>query len=115
MGFSWKKSADREPLKNWPKDGEGNPEEPVFLKHCSCVDLEDEMTINLLLSADIPSLRQYSDGTFGKVILGMSGYGADIFVPASLLEDAQALLMEGVDEDELYREIQELDEERGAD
>ena len=31
------------------------------------------------------------DGQFGKIMLGMSGYGVEILVPETLLADAQAL------------------------
>ena len=34
------------------------------------------------------------DGGFGRVVLGMSGQGTDIYVPESLLEDAIELCKE---------------------
>ena len=40
----------------------------------------------------IPCLKNYpGDGQFGKIMLGMSGYGVEILVPETLLADAQAL------------------------
>ena len=49
----------------------------------------------------IPCLRQYpNDGQFGKLILGISGSGVDIFVPASVWEDACELIRESDDETE---------------
>ena len=49
-------------------------------------------------SYDIPVLRRYEkDGTLGKVVLGFSGYGVQLYVPASRLEEAREL-MKPVDE-----------------
>lgn len=48
-----------------------------------------------------PVPRQYpNDGQFGKLILGISGSGVDIFVPASVWEDACELIRESDDETE---------------
>ena len=47
----------------------------------------------MLEAYGIPCLRDYpGDGSFGKVVLGMSGQGTDIYVPESMLEEAQNLL-----------------------
>lgn len=80
-------------LKNWPLDESGEYLAPTFLTHCSNQDLDDELLINMLSAYGIPCLRQYpNDGEFGRLILGMAGSGVDIFVPATMLEDAKALL-----------------------
>lgn len=89
----------------WPKDETGAPEAPVFLTHCRSNDMEDVVTENMLGAYGIPVLRTYpGDGSFGKVVLGMSGTGSDLLVPASLLEDAKAL-MEAETDDELQSGI----------
>lgn len=76
----------------WPVQENGEPEEPAFLCHMHEQDMADEIRMNMLETYGIPCLRTYpGDGAFGKVILGMSGEGACLFVPASMLEDAQAL------------------------
>ena len=86
------RSAPGQAYKDWPKIA-GEPEEPVFLKHCTSVDMADEMLINMLTAYGIPAVKLYpSNGGFGKVVLGMSGEGANIFVPASMHDDAVALL-----------------------
>ena len=55
----------------------------------------DELKINMLEAYSIPCLRMYpGDGGFGRVVLGMSGQGTDIYVPKSLLEDAIELCKE---------------------
>ena len=73
----------------WPKDNLGNSERAVFLCHLSSNDMADELLVNLLDAFGIPAVRQYpGDGDFGKVILGMSGYGTDLYVPESMYEDA---------------------------
>jgi hypothetical protein len=55
----------------------------------------DEMTVNMLEAYGIPCLKVYPGyGSFGKLILGMSGEGTEIYVPKSLHEDALALCTE---------------------
>lgn len=76
----------------WPKNAQGEPEAPALLCNCKSLDLGDELKINMLEAYGIPCLKIYpGDGSFGKLILGMSGQGVDIYVPQSMLEDAQAL------------------------
>ncbi len=86
---------------HWPKTSAGEPEKAVFLCNCKALDLRDELLINMLEAYGIPCLRDYpGNGSFGKVVLGMSGQGTDIYVPASRLEDAQNLLTAKPDEQE---------------
>lgn len=83
----------------WPKKEDGSPVSPVFLAHMPESQLEAEMTVNLLEAYQIPALWQYpNDGAFGKIILGISGTGADIYVPETLLEDAQNILSGDIQE-----------------
>ncbi len=90
----WYQSLPGQAYMDWPKI-DGEPEEPVFLKHCTSVDMEDDMLINMLSAYGIPAIKLYpSNGGFGKVVLGMSGDGANIFVPASLHDDAVTLMEE---------------------
>ena len=93
---SWKKPethrrsggvASRRSLRALAQDEAGQPEPPVYLCHCKGIDMDDDVT--RLEAFGIPCLRQYpNDGQFGKLILGISGSGVDIFVPASVWEDA---------------------------
>lgn len=88
-------------LEKWPKGEDGQPVPPVKLAHCKSSDMEDVMTVNMLEAYGIPALRVYpGDGVFGKIVLGMSGTGTDILVPANMYEDAKAL-MEAEPDDEL--------------
>ena len=53
------------------------------------------MLIGRLRSYGVPAVTQYpSNGAFDKVLFGTSSDGTDIYVPASLLEDAKVLLTE---------------------
>lgn len=89
---SWSNSFQGQFYKEWPKK-DGTPEEPAFLKHCTSVDMEDEMLISMLSAYGIPAVKLYpSNGSFGKVVLGMSAEGTDIFVPISMLDDATSLM-----------------------
>ena len=84
----------------WPKDEEGRAEDSAFLCTCSNTDLSDELTVNMLEAYGIPCLRDYpGNGAFGRVIMGTSGTGVDIYVPKSMLEEAK-MLIEGEKNDE---------------
>ena len=84
----------------WPKDEAETPEAPAFLQHVNGSQLEVDMVKSLLEAYDIPVVCTYSnDGELGRVILGQPGSGTDLFVPASMLETAQALLRGGEDPD----------------
>lgn len=89
LKLEWGRRITGELLERWPKDEKGEPVEPVFLTHCSNLDFNDEMTVNLLEAYSIPCLRQYpNDGDFGRLVLGVSGTGVDIYIPNTMYEDA---------------------------
>lgn len=91
----WGRAISGPILQRWPKDSSGQPEEPVFLCNCRNTNFSDELKVNMLEAYGIPCLRVYpGDGVFGSLILGVSGQGVDIYVPASLFEDAQKLCEE---------------------
>lgn len=86
----------------WPRDEKGEPVLPELLTHCSPLDMEAEMIQSMLESFGIPSLRMLpGDGAFGELILGMSGNGIDIYVPCTMLDEAQDLLKGEPDDDGL--------------
>lgn len=85
----WGRKITGDLLKRWPRDEKGELIEPVFLTHCSNLDFSDEMLVNLLEAYSIPCLRQYpNDGDFGRLVLGVSGTGVDVYVPITMYEDA---------------------------
>ncbi|MCL2568864.1 MAG: hypothetical protein FWE12_05440 [Oscillospiraceae bacterium] len=91
----------------WPNDENGKPIEPAFLVHLSAVDLEGQIVISMLESEGIPVVTQYPNGgSFGRVIIGISGTGIDLYVPITRLEDAIGMLEgeiaeDGYEEDDL--------------
>ena len=88
----WNRSLSGELFERWPKDENGEPEEPVFLGTAVNINLFDELTVNMLEAYGIPCIKRYpGNGSFGKLIMGMSGEGTEIYVPKSMLEDAAAL------------------------
>ena len=88
----WGRAMGDKLCDRWPRNAQGEPETPALLCNCKSLDLGDELRINMLEAYGIPCLKIYpGDGSFGKLILGMSGQGVDIYVPQSLLEDARAL------------------------
>lgn len=88
-------------LEKWPRRENGDYVAPVLLTHCVSNDMQDTLTVNMLEAYGIPAVCVYpGDGVFGKIVLGMSGTGADILVPENMYEDAKAL-MEAEPDDEL--------------
>ena len=102
FGFN---NKDKKPLTDiWPKGDNGEREKAVFLCHLSANDMQDELLVNMLEAYGIPAIKNYpGDGEFGKVILGMSGLGTDLFVPESMYEDAVNLInnTEGITDEQL--------------
>ena len=77
----------------WPNTDEGKPVPPAFLTHLRATDMEGQIAISLLESAEIPVVTQYpNNGSFGRVVLGFSGTGIDLYVPETVLEEAKALM-----------------------
>ena len=98
---SFGRSIPGELYKQWPRDMKGEPVPPKFLTHCSSRDVEDVMLVNFLQSYGIPAAVIHpGDGSFGKVVLGLSGTGSSIFVPETMYEHAKEL-MEAKPDDEL--------------
>ena len=77
----------------WPNDENGEPVAPAYLTHSGGGPLDMEMTVNLLKAYGIPYISEYpNNGVVGKIIMGQPTCGMDIYVPETLLEDAQNLL-----------------------
>ena len=85
----------------WPKYSDGGPVRPKLLTHSRSNDFQDIMLINMLEAYGIPAFADHpGDGTLGKVVLGMSGFGSNIYVPETMYEDAITIL-EAEPDDEL--------------
>ena len=77
----------------WPKDEAGREVQAVLLTHTFDAPADADTAISLLSAYGIPCFKYYAkEGGAGKVINGFSGYGADLYVPASRLEEARELL-----------------------
>ena len=101
--LTWGK-AEHDLSERWPKNADGTNEQPAFLTLVMDTNAEADMLCSMLRAYDIPVLRRYEgDGAFGKVVLGTPGHGTELYVPASMLEDARALLVP-VDESSLEEE-----------
>ena len=95
LNVKWGEFADGALLDRWPRNAEGEAEKPVFLCTRSCVDLSDKLLMNMLEAYRIPCLSmERGNGNLGRVYLGISGYGTDIYVPENLLLDAKQLCEE---------------------
>lgn len=77
----------------WPKNAAGQPEKAVLLTRMSDIGSEAELTISMLRAFGVPVTRRYAgDGQLGRVILGFSGFGTELYVPESMLSLAQDLM-----------------------
>ena len=87
---------------NWPLDENGEREKAVLLTHTLDEKAEAELLISMLAAYEIPAFPYYDkEGATGRVISGFSGFGADIYVPQSMLEDAKSIMQaQPVDEEE---------------
>jgi len=86
---------------HWPKDENGEPVAPAYLKHISGGPLDLEVAVNLLEAYGIPHVSEYpNNGQFGKLIFGHPPSGMEIFVPETMLEDAQNILSAKVIEED---------------
>lgn len=90
----WSRTEDFDAVKAWPVGPDGEPEEPVLLQCAADFESYAGLTISRLEAYGIPVLTRYPDGgQLGKVVLGFSGYGVDLFVPQSRLAQAKELLI----------------------
>lgn len=77
----------------WPDGRDGEPEEPILLTEMPDFGGRCQLLQSRLRAYSIPSITRYpGGGTLGKVVLGFSGYGVQLFVPASRLEESCKLL-----------------------
>ena len=84
----------------WPRDAQGEIVAPKFLKHCTSVDMEDTLLVNMPGSYGVPAVVLHpGDGNFGKVVIGMSGTGSSIFVPETMYDLAKELMEAEPDDD----------------
>ena len=81
--------ADRSLLNRWPKGADGQPEKAEKLTWQPELGGMADITLSMLEGCGIPAFKV---GTQGKVVLGFAGLGVEIYVPASRLEEAKALL-----------------------
>ena len=94
---------------DWPLEENGEKVKAVLLKETFDSPAESDMMISMLAAYGIPCFKYYEkEGGAGKVINGFAGYGASLYVPQTMLEDAQNILnAEAVEEDENDAELHE--------
>ena len=92
-------------LPAWPIGEDGRKEPAKLLCHTFDSFAEADMTISFLSAYGIPCFPYYDgEGVTGKVISGFSGYGASLYVPESMYDEAEALLNAEPVEDEENKE-----------
>jgi len=103
---NWGKSTD--PMKNWPLQDDGTPVRPVYLCNESSLSFSAEVAVSMLNAYGIPVMTQHpSGGSMGKVVLGISGYGQELYVPETMLDTARDLISDDVEilEEEMYESL----------
>ena len=91
MDWSTKKNNDEKPA--WPLAENGETVAPAFLRHIFGGPLDTGLTLNLLEAYGIPYVSDYpNNGLFGQLIMGHPPGGMEVYVPETMLEDAQNLL-----------------------
>lgn len=94
----WAKTGEGE--LPWPVTETGEPEQAVFLANVSDTGVDAELIVGMLRAFGVPVVRGFrEDGQLGKIILGFSGYGESLYVPAGRLELARELLKPSEEED----------------
>ena len=89
--MTWGSNKKNSP--EWPNNEAGVAVPPAFLVHIHGGPLDMELTLNLLEAYGIPYVCEYpNNGLFGKLILGYPPGGIRVFVPETMLEDAQNIL-----------------------
>lgn len=107
----------------------GNLVDVLIEKNCSCeldeeeeddkgvflISAQDEMEANIieakLKQYRIPVLKKFREtGGYLSVIMGVTPFGIDMFVPSKLLEDAQKIIEPQELSDDFYAEGDEGDE-----
>ena len=99
MKWSLRKKKDDEP--KWPVAENGEPVPPAFLTHIGGGPLDMELTLNLLNAYGIPHVCEYpNNGLFGQLIMGHPPSGMEVYVPETMLEDAQNVMNADIIEEE---------------
>jgi len=98
--LGWKFGRADESKLEWPVSENGEPVAPAFLTHIGGGPMDMEVTLGLLGAYGIAHVAEYpNNGLFGKLIMGHPPSGMEIYVPETMLEDAQNLLSADVIED----------------
>lgn len=101
----WKSGSTQDALKNWPLDESGEKIRAALLMQTFDSPADTDMVISLLSAYEIPCFKYYDlDGGAGKIINGFSGYGASLYVPATLLSTARDILSAQVQDEDMREE-----------
>ena len=93
--IKWGEYLDSALLEQWPRTDDGEAEKAVYLCSRTSSDLSDRILVNMLSAYGIPCLvMERGNGNLGRLYLGISGFGTDIYVPESLLHHAKQLCEE---------------------
>ena len=96
-------------------DESGDSVPPAFLTHIYGSPVDTELMLSLLQAYAIPHICEYpSNGLLDKLIMGQATSGIKVFVPETMLEDAQNLLSAEAQGDVPDGEL-DCDDENGCD
>jgi hypothetical protein len=96
----------------WPVGDDGKTVAPAYLTHIGGGPMDTGLTLSLLEAYGIPHICEYpNNGLFGKLIMGHPPSGMEVFVPETMLEDAQNILTADIIADDDHLESEEESEE----
>lgn len=99
LGWSFKREKGVSAEAQWPTDSNGENIAAAFLTNVAGTQAEYELALSLLRSFNIPYACEFTGmGQISKVYTGFSSSGMDIYVPVTMLEDANNILF-GASED----------------
>ena len=113
IALTWgDRSGRRKHLESlWPKDENGDREQAVFVGYVPDFNNEADFAVNMLTAYGIPAFKSYNnEGSLGKLMLGTSAYSASLYVPASMADEAKALLETPADEAAMEDAFSQTDE-----
>ena len=97
----WKFGKSHQTEPDWPLEEERQQVKAVRLMDTFDSVADADMVISLLAAYGIPCFKYYDlEGGAGKVINGFSGYGASLYVPQTMLEEANNILNAEVTEED---------------
>jgi len=101
LGWSFKRAKGTSPLPEWPKDDKGENVPAAFLINIGGTQIDYDLALSVLRAFNIPYACELpGSGQFTTIYMGFSGGGMNIYVPETMLEEAENILSADTEEQE---------------